>query len=145
MGAWHPQNFWTVLSGTRWFWQFWYIMLYFTLNIWGFTSDWHPLFQILNSSPGLGLAENTTRHSSFLEFFWPTSVNTKTQFFEPTLESFLQIYPKDDNFLKKSMSSNRQNPDIGLVRKEIAHSCMFAFTDLGIAWLVGWVEKKIAP
>ena len=42
-GVWHPQNFWTVLSGTRWFWQFYYIPLCFTLKIWGFTSDWHYL------------------------------------------------------------------------------------------------------
>ena len=28
-----------------------YIMLCFTLEFWGFTSDWHPLFQIPNSSP----------------------------------------------------------------------------------------------
>ena len=50
-GAWHLQNFWTVLSGTLRFWQFYYIMLCFTLKIWGFTSDWHPLFQIPNWSP----------------------------------------------------------------------------------------------
>ena len=42
-GAWHPQNSGTFLSGTRGFWQFHYI-------IWIFTSDWHPLFQIPNSS-----------------------------------------------------------------------------------------------
>ena len=51
-GAWHPRNYWTVLSSTRWFWQFYYIMLCFTLKIWGFTSDWQPLFQIPKSSPG---------------------------------------------------------------------------------------------
>ena len=50
-GAWHPWNFWTVMSGTRWFWQFYYIMLCFTLEFWGFTSEWHPLVQIPNSSP----------------------------------------------------------------------------------------------
>ena len=37
-GAWHPHHFWTVLSGTHGFWQFYYIMLCFTLKIWGFTS-----------------------------------------------------------------------------------------------------------
>ena len=26
-------------------------MLCFTLEVWGFTSDWHPFFQIPNSSP----------------------------------------------------------------------------------------------
>ena len=51
--AWHLRNFWTVMSGTRWFWQFYYIMLCCTLEFWGFTSDWHPLFQIPNSSPEL--------------------------------------------------------------------------------------------
>ena len=50
-GAWHPWNFWTVMSGTRWCWQFYYIMLCCTLRFWGFTSDWHPLFQIPNSNP----------------------------------------------------------------------------------------------
>ena len=50
-GAWHLYNFWTALSGTRRFWQFYYIMLCFTLKIWGFTSVWHPLLQIPNSSP----------------------------------------------------------------------------------------------
>jgi hypothetical protein len=45
-GAWHLRNFCTVMSGTRWFWQFYYI-----IKFWGFTSDWHPLFQIPNSSP----------------------------------------------------------------------------------------------
>ena len=39
------------MSGTRWFWQFYYIMLCCTLEFWGFTSDWHPQFQIPNSSP----------------------------------------------------------------------------------------------
>ena len=42
------------MSGTCWFWQFYYIMLYSTLEFWGFTSDWHPLFQIPNSSPDWG-------------------------------------------------------------------------------------------
>ena len=32
-------------------------MLCFTLEIWGFTSDWHLLFQILNSSPEWRLFE----------------------------------------------------------------------------------------
>ena len=50
-GAWHLQNFWTVLSGTHGFWQFYYTTLCFTLKIWGFTTDWHPLLQIPNSSP----------------------------------------------------------------------------------------------
>ena len=50
MGAWHPHNFWTEMSGNRWFWQFYYIMLCCTLEFWRFTSDWHPLFQIPNSS-----------------------------------------------------------------------------------------------
>ena len=50
-GAWHPWNFWTVMSGTPGFWQFYYIMLCFTLKLWGFTSDRHPLFLIPNSSP----------------------------------------------------------------------------------------------
>ena len=50
-GAWHPLNFWTVMSGTRWFWQFYYTMLCCTLAFWEFASDWHPLFQISNSSP----------------------------------------------------------------------------------------------
>ena len=50
-GAWHLWNFWTVMSGTRWFWQFYYIIFCFTLEFWGFTSDWPPLFQIPNSSP----------------------------------------------------------------------------------------------
>ena len=40
-----------VMSGTREFWQFYYIMLSFTLEFCSFTSDWHPLFQIPNSSP----------------------------------------------------------------------------------------------
>ena len=40
-----------LMSGTRWFWQFYYIMLCFTFEFWGFTSDWYPLFQIPNSSP----------------------------------------------------------------------------------------------
>ena len=53
-GALHPLNFWTVMSGTRSFWQFYYIMLCCTIEFWGFTSDWHPLFQIPNSSPGSG-------------------------------------------------------------------------------------------
>ena len=39
------------MSCTRWFWQFYYIILCCTLEFWGFTSDWHPLFQIPNSSP----------------------------------------------------------------------------------------------
>ena len=34
-GAWHLQNFWTALSGTRWFWQFYYITLCFPLKILG--------------------------------------------------------------------------------------------------------------
>ena len=38
-GAWHPRNFWTVMSDTHWFWQFYYIMFCFTLEFWGFTSD----------------------------------------------------------------------------------------------------------
>ena len=50
-GAWHPRNFRTVLSGTRRLWQFYYLMLCFTLKIRGFTNDWHPLFQIPNLSP----------------------------------------------------------------------------------------------
>ena len=50
-GAWHPQNVWTVMSGTRWFWQFYNIMVCCTLKLWEFTSDWHLLFQIPNSSP----------------------------------------------------------------------------------------------
>ena len=61
-GAWHPLNFWTVMSGTRWFWQFYYIMLCFTLKFWGFTSDWHPLFQIPNSSPDQGQLQEWTEH-----------------------------------------------------------------------------------
>ena len=52
-GALHPQNVWTVMSGARWFWQFYYTMLGFTLEFWGFTSDWCSLFQIVNSSPFL--------------------------------------------------------------------------------------------
>ena len=52
-GAWHPLNFWTVMSGTHWFWQIYNIMLCCTLDFLGFTNDWHPLFQISNSSPGL--------------------------------------------------------------------------------------------
>ena len=50
-GAWHSRKYWTVISGTRWFCQFYYIMLCYILGFWGFTSDWHPLFQISNSSP----------------------------------------------------------------------------------------------
>ena len=50
-GAWHLQIFWTILSGTNKFWQFYYIILCFNFKIWVFTSDWHPLFQIPNSSP----------------------------------------------------------------------------------------------
>ena len=50
-GAWHSRKYWTVISGTRWFCQFYYIMLCYILGFWGFTSDWHPLFQIPNSSP----------------------------------------------------------------------------------------------
>ena len=50
-GAWHPRKFWTVMSGTRWFWQFYYIMLCCTLEFWGLTDDWHPMLQIPNSSP----------------------------------------------------------------------------------------------
>ena len=41
--VWHPRNFWTVMSRTRWFWQFYYLMLCCTLEFWGFTSDWHLL------------------------------------------------------------------------------------------------------
>ena len=33
------------------FWQFYYIILCVTLKIREFISDWHPLFQIPNSSP----------------------------------------------------------------------------------------------
>ena len=51
MGAWHPQNFWTALSGNCWFYHFYFIKLCFFLKNWGFTSDWHSLFQIPNSSP----------------------------------------------------------------------------------------------
>ena len=50
-GAWYPLNFWTVMSGTRWFWQFYYILLSCTHDFWEFTSDWRLLFQIPNSSP----------------------------------------------------------------------------------------------
>ena len=50
--VWHPQNFWTVMSDTRWFWQFYYIMLCCSLEFRGFTSDWHSLFQFPNSSTG---------------------------------------------------------------------------------------------
>ena len=105
-GAWHPRNFWTVLSSTRWLWQFYYITLWFTqryynkelkicddrrfvvtapalpycrfltisghffdnylyifdktevqtviLRCWtSLNLNWHPLFQIHNSSPAL--------------------------------------------------------------------------------------------
>ena len=31
-GAWHLRNFLTIMSGTRWFWQLYYIMFYFTLE-----------------------------------------------------------------------------------------------------------------
>ena len=41
------------MSGTCWFWQFYDIMFCYTLEFWGFTCDWHPLFQISNSSPGM--------------------------------------------------------------------------------------------
>ena len=50
-GAWQPRIFWIVMSGTRWFWQFYYIMFCCTLEFWGFISDLHPLFQTHNSSP----------------------------------------------------------------------------------------------
>jgi hypothetical protein len=33
-GAWYPLNFWTVMTGTRWFWQFYYMMLCCTLEFW---------------------------------------------------------------------------------------------------------------
>ena len=39
------------MFGTHWFWQFCRIMLCCTLEFWGFSSDWHPLFQIPKSSP----------------------------------------------------------------------------------------------
>jgi hypothetical protein len=39
------------VPGTHRFWQFYYIRLCFTLEFWGFTSDWYPLFKISNSSP----------------------------------------------------------------------------------------------
>ena len=44
--------FWTVMSGTCWFWQFYYIMLYCTLEFEDLLviGIWHPLLQILNSS-----------------------------------------------------------------------------------------------
>ena len=32
-GAWYPWNFWTVVSGTRWFWQFYYRTWCFTIKI----------------------------------------------------------------------------------------------------------------
>ena len=44
------------MSGTRGFCQFYYMRLCYTLEFWGFTSDWHPLFQIPNSSPGIFLS-----------------------------------------------------------------------------------------
>ena len=47
-GAWNPRKFWTVMSGTHRFCQFYHIGLCFTLEFWRFTSDWHPLFQIPN-------------------------------------------------------------------------------------------------
>ena len=40
-------------------------MLCFTLEFWGFTSDWHPLFQIPNSSP---VRDNSV--SEFYHFFF---------------------------------------------------------------------------
>ena len=79
-GAWHPENFWTELSSTRWFWQFYYIILCFTLKIWEFTSDWHPLFQNCNSSPAYYetfrqiIAAIRLRKLFFIPFYrhWPS-------------------------------------------------------------------------
>ena len=86
MGAWYPLNFWTVMSGTRWFWQFYYIMLCFTLEFWGITSDWHPLFQISNSSP-----VNITWLANKKVTNWKGSVTVALQCFDRDYFSFVNF------------------------------------------------------
>ena len=70
-GTWHRYNFWAVMSGG--FWQFYYITLFFTLEFWVFISDWHPLFQIPNSSPAsnyLSLVQQLCVSSFFKKFLY---------------------------------------------------------------------------
>ena len=76
-GAWHPLNFWTIMSGTRVFGQFYYIMLCLTLKICGFTNDWHPLFQIPNSSPACCRAFLLSWNSNFLTFLGFIQLSSK--------------------------------------------------------------------
>ena len=101
--AWVPRvlNFWTVMSGTRWFWQFYYILLFCTLEFWGFTGDWHPLFQIPNSSPAqpLLLAPSklfTFRHPWLCKLYLNGRIHLLFQWnidgCLPELCSYLHIY-----------------------------------------------------
>ena len=83
-GAWHPRNFWIVLSGTRWFWQFYYITLCFTLKIWRFTSDWHPptVSNSLNSSPAASAICNNRRTHQSLCWGWHAEFSVGSTIFE---------------------------------------------------------------